>query len=111
MDELPLTEGATGGRGKNSLARLADFALWALPARPLQRSDGNVQTHAMVVQTAAGAEELVLELAGAVTQHAVGLLLSWEPPQENIQQRVREGVRSNRVCHIMERMGKTHGVA
>jgi len=43
----------------DSLARLADFALGALPTCPPQRGHGHVQAHPMVMLTAAGAEELV----------------------------------------------------
>lgn len=42
-----------------SLARLADFALGALPACLPQRGHGHVQAHPMVMLTTTGAEELV----------------------------------------------------
>ena len=60
--------------GNDSLARLADFAFGALPACPPQRGHGHIQAHPVVVQAAAGAEELVLEVPGAVAQHAVHLV-------------------------------------
>ncbi len=64
--------------GRNSLACLTDFALGALPACPLQRSDADVQTHAVVVQPTAGAKKLVQEIPGAVTQYTVRLFFNWE---------------------------------
>lgn len=62
--------------GCNSLACLTDFALGALPACPLQRSDADVQTHAVVVQPTAGAKKLIQEIPGAVAQYTVRLFFN-----------------------------------
>lgn len=70
--------------GSDSLACLADFTLWALPACPLQRSDADVQTHAVVVQSTAGAKELVQEIPGAVTQYTVRFLFICEKERTHL---------------------------
>lgn len=60
--------GRIGQWKADSLARLADLALGALPAGPPQRSHSHVQAGPVVVLPTAGTEELVRELPGAVTQ-------------------------------------------
>ena len=63
---------------RHSLAGLADLALGALPASSPQRGDGHVQAHAVVVLAAAGAEELVGKIPGAVAQRTDRLFRNWE---------------------------------
>lgn len=70
-----------GGWGGDSLARLADFALRALPTCPPQRGHGHVQAHPMVMLTTTGAEELVQQVPWAITQRAIYIIYNCE--QEN----------------------------
>lgn len=69
--------GHVSGRWVDSLARLADLALGALPACPPQRGRSHVQAHPMVVLTAAGAEELVRQLPRAIAQRTISIVCNY----------------------------------